>query len=214
MSIALNSACSSTGPGSPRAARCSAWATRRPVKILRRGRWPLLWTSTPRPKPRHARFPAWRRTRAIERAQLLPRIAALIRRDEALLAASRGNVFADQTRSFSWAPTVIADDAHAMQSEPFGTLALITPFNEIDEAIARANATEHGLPAYAFTRSPGDARALEHGLEAGNVRLSIFAISAPEMPFSGQKQSGLGSETGREGLLDHLHVTAVVRAWV
>lgn len=122
---------------------------------------------------------------------------------------------AEQDRGHFWAPTVIADipdDALAMQSEPFGTLALMTPFADINEAIARANATEYGLGAYAFTRSLRDAHALEHGLDAGNVSLNTFAISAPEMPFSGHKPSGLGSEMGREGLLDHLHVKAVVRA--
>jgi succinate-semialdehyde dehydrogenase/glutarate-semialdehyde dehydrogenase len=126
-----------------------------------------------------------------------------------------GEVPADRERGFFWAPTVLADipdDAQAMQREPFGPLALMTPFEDIDEAIARANATEFGLAAYAFTRSLRDAHALEHGLEAGNVSLNTFAISAPEMPFSGHKHSGLGSEMGREGLLDHLHVKAVVRA--
>ena len=126
-----------------------------------------------------------------------------------------GGVPADQSRGFFWAPTVIADipdDAQAMLCEPFGPLALMTPFADIDEAIARANATEYGLAAYAFTQSLRDAHALEHGLEAGNVSLNTFAISAPEMPFSGHKHSGLGSEMGREGLLDHMHVKAVVRA--
>lgn len=127
-----------------------------------------------------------------------------------------GGVPAGGERGFFWAPTVIADipdDALAMQSEPFGPLALITPFADIEEAIERANATEFGLAAYAFTHSLRDAQALEFGLEAGNVSLNTFAISAPEMPFSGHKHSGLGSEMGREGLLDHLHVKAVVRAW-
>lgn len=112
-------------------------------------------------------------------------------------------------------PTVIMDlpdDAQAMVQEPFGPLALMTRFSEIDEAIARANATEFGLAAYAFTRSLNDAYALEHGLEAGNVSLNTFSLSAPEMPFAGHKSSGLGSEMGQEGLRDHLHVKAVVRA--
>ncbi len=114
-----------------------------------------------------------------------------------------------------FAPTVLADmtdEAQAMQREPFGPLALLTPFATLDEAIARANATEYGLAAYAFTRSLDEAQALEHGLQAGNVSLNTFALSAPEMPFSGHKSSGLGSEMGIEGLRDHLHVKAVVRA--
>lgn len=128
---------------------------------------------------------------------------------------SGGNMPADQARGFFWAPTVIADmpdDAQAMQSEPFGPLAPITPFNDIDEAIVRANATDCGLAAYAFTRSLRDDRALEHGLGAGNVSLNTFAISAPEMTFSGQKQSGLGSEMGARTCSITCTSKAVLRA--
>src|SRR5690606_32568538 len=57
---------------------------------------------------------------------------------------------------FFWQPTVIADlpdDAMAMTREPFGPLALVTRFARLEDAISRANATEFGLAAYAFTRS-------------------------------------------------------------
>lgn len=116
---------------------------------------------------------------------------------------------------FFWEPTVIADipdDADAMRHEPFGPLVLATRFRDLDDAIERANATEYGLASYAFTRSLRDAHRIEHGLEAGNVSINTFAVSAPEMPFSGIKSSGMGSEMGLEGLRDHLHAKAVVRA--
>jgi succinate-semialdehyde dehydrogenase/glutarate-semialdehyde dehydrogenase len=82
------------------------------------------------------------------------------------------------------------------------------------EVLERANALDFGLAAYAFTRSLSAAYEIEHGLEAGNVSINTYAISAPEMPFSGVKSSGLGSEMGREGLLDHMHPKAVVRVAV
>lgn len=113
-----------------------------------------------------------------------------------------------------WAPTVIADipdHALAMTQEPFGPLALVSRFQHLDEVLARANALEFGLAAYAFTRSLKAAHQIEHGLQAGNVSINTFAVSAPEMPFSGVKSSGLGAEMGSEGLMDHLHPKAVVR---
>ncbi|NUZ07707.1 NAD-dependent succinate-semialdehyde dehydrogenase [Piscinibacter koreensis] len=128
---------------------------------------------------------------------------------------SGGKVPAGRDAGWFWAPTVIADvpdDARAMVEEPFGPLALVSRYSRLDDAIERANSTEYGLAAYAFTRSLNDARAIEHGVEAGNVSINTFAVSAPEMPFSGVKSSGPGSEMGREGLLDHLHPKAVVRA--
>jgi succinate-semialdehyde dehydrogenase / glutarate-semialdehyde dehydrogenase len=114
-----------------------------------------------------------------------------------------------------FAPTVLADmpaQARAMSQEPFGPLALVAPYRDLDDAIARANATDYGLASYGFTRSLDAAHHLQHGLEAGNVSLNTFAVSAPEMPFAGRKSSGLGAEMGIEGLHDHLMPKAVVRA--
>jgi succinate-semialdehyde dehydrogenase/glutarate-semialdehyde dehydrogenase len=128
---------------------------------------------------------------------------------------SGGKVPPGRDVGWFWAPTIIADvpdDARAMTEEPFGPLALVTRYSRLDDAIARANATEYGLAAYAFTRSLREARAIEHEIEAGSISLNTYAISAPEMPFSGVKSSGPGSEMGSEGLLDHLHPKAVVRA--
>lgn len=118
-------------------------------------------------------------------------------------------------RGFFWSPTVIADipdDAAAMTQEPFGPLALVTRFDDLDVVLNRANALDFGLAAYAFTNSLRAAHSIEHGLQAGNVSINTFAVSAPEMPFAGIKSSGLGSEMGCEGLLDHMNLKAVVRA--
>jgi succinate-semialdehyde dehydrogenase/glutarate-semialdehyde dehydrogenase len=116
---------------------------------------------------------------------------------------------------YFWQPTVIADvphDAHATTQEPFGPIALLNRFSELDDAIERSNALEYGLAAYAFTASLKRAHQLETGLAAGSVSINTFAISPPEMPFSGIKNSGLGYEMGVEGLLEHLHPKAVIRA--
>src|SRR5690606_21149430 len=81
-----------------------------------------------------------------------------------------------------WSPTVIADipdHALAMTQEPFGPLALVSRFQHLDEVLARANALEFGLAAYAFTRSLKAAHEIEHGLQAGNVSINTFAVSAP-----------------------------------
>lgn len=118
-------------------------------------------------------------------------------------------------QGYFWSPTIIADmptRAQAMCDEVFGPMALVRRFHELDEAIAEANATEYGLASYAFTRSIEAARRIECGLEAGNVSLNTYAVSAPEMPFSGIKNSGLGHEMGCEGLYEHFNVKAVVRA--
>ena len=69
-----------------------------------------------------------------------------------------------------------------------------------------------GSSEKSLARSLNAAREIEHGLQAGNVSVNTFAVSPPEMPFSGIKHSGLGHEMGSEGLLDHMNAKAVIRA--
>lgn len=104
---------------------------------------------------------------------------------------------------YFYKPTVLSDlpdDARIMNEEPFGPVALINPFREFDEAIEKANSLPYGLAAYAFTESAKQVKLLGEQLEAGMIGLNSFAISVPESPFGGVKQSGHGSEEGIEGL--------------
>ncbi len=108
---------------------------------------------------------------------------------------------------YFYAPTVIADvpmSARLMQEEPFGPIALINPFAELDEAIAEANRLPYGLAAFGFSNAASVTRRLGDELEAGMVGINSFAISVPASPFGGIKESGHGSEEGIEGLNDML----------
>jgi succinate-semialdehyde dehydrogenase/glutarate-semialdehyde dehydrogenase len=102
-----------------------------------------------------------------------------------------------------WEPTVLADvpeHARIMNEEPFGPVALLRPFATFDEAIQRANRLPYGLAAFAFTRSARNVNLLGEQIEAGLIGLNSYAISVPESPFGGVKESGHGSEEGIEGL--------------
>ena len=106
-------------------------------------------------------------------------------------------------------PTVltdVTDDMRAMADENFGPIAAVSRFGTDDEVIARANASDMGLAAYAFTRSPIRARRTVAGLNAGMVGLNSFALAASEAPFGGTNFSGLGREGGAEGICDYLDV--------
>jgi succinate-semialdehyde dehydrogenase/glutarate-semialdehyde dehydrogenase len=99
--------------------------------------------------------------------------------------------------------TVIADipaDARAMTEEPFGPLALVTPYSDIGDAIARANSVEFALSAYAFTDSARYVMKLSEELECGALAINHFVSTVPEAPFGGFKDSGYGREGGTEGL--------------
>jgi succinate-semialdehyde dehydrogenase / glutarate-semialdehyde dehydrogenase len=102
--------------------------------------------------------------------------------------------------------TEVADDMRVMAEENFGPVAAIARFSGDDEVLARANATDMGLSAYAFTRSPERARRVVAELKAGMVGVNSFALAASEAPFGGTKFSGIGREGGSEGIGDYFDV--------
>lgn len=110
---------------------------------------------------------------------------------------------------YFYAPTVLAQlppDARVLCEEPFGPIAILQAFDQLDEAISAANALPYGLAAYAFTRDIGQAHRLSEELEAGMVGINHFGVSQPETPFGGWKESGHGQESGTEGLLGYTDV--------
>ena len=109
-------------------------------------------------------------------------------------------------------PTVISGltrDMTAMNEEPFGPLALVIPFDSLDEAIAEANRLPFGLAAYAFTASSKTAQALSDRIEAGMLSINHLGIGLPEVPFGGVKDSGYGSEGGTEAIEAYLNTKLV-----
>jgi succinate-semialdehyde dehydrogenase / glutarate-semialdehyde dehydrogenase len=123
--------------------------------------------------------------------------------------ATGGERPASRNKGFFYAPTVISDlpdDALALKEENFGPIAAITPFQTDDEVYSRANSTELGLSAYAFTQNPKRMREAVARLEAGMVGINSFALAAAEAPFGGIKASGMGREGGDEGIRDYLNV--------
>jgi succinate-semialdehyde dehydrogenase/glutarate-semialdehyde dehydrogenase len=111
-------------------------------------------------------------------------------------------------QGFFFQPTVITDvpdDAKIMTEEPFGPVAPIVPFKTFDEVVERANSLPFGLAAYAFTASGATATAIGDAMQSGMVGVNSIAISTPETPFGGIKESGYGSEGGMEGLQAYMN---------
>src|SRR5271170_4949570 len=111
-------------------------------------------------------------------------------------------------QGYLYEPTVITDlpdDSKLMTEEPFGPLAPVVPFKTMDEVVERANSLEYGLAAYAFTSSAQTATMIGDALQSGMVGVNSIAVSTPETPFGGVKESGYGSEGGLEGLQAYLN---------
>jgi succinate-semialdehyde dehydrogenase/glutarate-semialdehyde dehydrogenase len=104
---------------------------------------------------------------------------------------------------FFFEPTLLSDvpdDALIMTNEPFGPIAPVTTFADLDDLISRANSLKYGLAAYVFTQSTASATRLSNTIEAGMIGVNHLAISHAETPFGGVKDSGIGHEGGIEGL--------------
>ncbi|WP_227396326.1 NAD-dependent succinate-semialdehyde dehydrogenase [Jeotgalibacillus aurantiacus] len=98
----------------------------------------------------------------------------------------------------------VTDDMLCMKEETFGPVAPITVFKTEEEAIERANDSIYGLAAYVFTENLSTGIRISEALEYGIVGLNDGLPSAPEAPFGGFKQSGLGREGGHQGIEEYL----------
>lgn len=116
-----------------------------------------------------------------------------------------GNFFAP-TVMFAPPPTI-----DAAREEIFGPIAVLAPFDTLDEAIELANSTDYGLATYAFTDSVAAMHRIQHAAQSGNVSINTFVVSQPELPFGGWKDSGSGVEMGLEGLEGLTRIKAILR---
>jgi succinate-semialdehyde dehydrogenase/glutarate-semialdehyde dehydrogenase len=120
-----------------------------------------------------------------------------------------------QREGYFFEPTVFTDvplDAALMNEEPFGPIAMINSFDDMESAIAEANRLPVGLAAYAFTGSAATAKIVADRIESGMVSINHIGFGLPETPFGGMKESGYGSEGGSEAIEAYLQTRFVTVA--
>lgn len=99
-------------------------------------------------------------------------------------------------------PTVVADAQPGMRiydEENFAPISAVSPFDTLDEAIARANDTEYGLAAYVCATRIDTIFQLVRRLDFAMVSVNGVKFTGAPIPFGGMKASGLGREGGFEG---------------
>jgi acyl-CoA reductase-like NAD-dependent aldehyde dehydrogenase len=108
--------------------------------------------------------------------------------------------------------TGLDDSARLVAEEQFGPVLPVLPFDEVDEAITRANATPYGLSASVWSADTNAARQLASRIDAGTVWLNQHLSILPMLPTVGLKTSGLGAENGPWGLESYLQIQTIAAA--
>jgi succinate-semialdehyde dehydrogenase/glutarate-semialdehyde dehydrogenase len=109
-------------------------------------------------------------------------------------------------------PTIITGvtpEMRVAREETFGPVAPLFRFDSEADAIRMANDTEFGLAAYFFTRDLARSWRVQEALDYGLVGVNTGLISTEVAPFGGMKESGIGREGGRQGLLDYTEIKYV-----
>lgn len=123
-----------------------------------------------------------------------------------------GNRPAALPKGYFFEPTLLAGvtpELPVYHEEIFGPVLPVIDYEDLDQVIALANATPYGLAAYVWTNDLKAATRAAEGLEFGMIGINEWAPHATEAPFGGWKQSGLGHESGSEGLDEYLETKLV-----
>lgn len=110
------------------------------------------------------------------------------------------------------APTIVSavtPDMKIAQEEIFGPVLSVMPFDDEDEVVAMANASEYGLAAGLWTTNVRTAHRVADRLRGGNVFVNCWGGADAAMPFGGMKASGLGRENGKEAIDSYVETKSV-----
>ncbi|MFS2294844.1 MAG: aldehyde dehydrogenase [Actinomadura sp.] len=109
-------------------------------------------------------------------------------------------------------PTILdglPNSAATCQEEIFGPVLVALPFRDEDDLVAQANDTVYGLACGLWTRDYRTAWRVARRIEAGTVWINTYKQFSISTPFGGMKQSGIGREKGRDGILAYMRQKSV-----
>ncbi|MDD5472881.1 MAG: aldehyde dehydrogenase family protein [Candidatus Methanoperedens sp.] len=113
---------------------------------------------------------------------------------------------------YYYEPTVLTGVNHEMRvmnEEVFGPVAVISVFENMDEAIALANGTVYGLGSSVWTKNLDTAMRMSSHLECGMVWVNEICTLHPQCPWGGIKHSGMGKDLSRYGIREFVSIKHV-----
>src|SRR5881296_3256684 len=143
-------------------------------------------------------------------------VADAVKRGAKVLAGGKRPEGKEFEKGWYMEATVLRDvpeDSRMSTEEVFGPALPIFIVKDLDDAIAKANATIYGLGSSIWTKDLAKARKAAELLEAGYTWVNDIQVAYDQLPFGGTKQSGFGKEHGIEGLDGYLEKKSVVLAY-
>jgi acyl-CoA reductase-like NAD-dependent aldehyde dehydrogenase len=117
-----------------------------------------------------------------------------------------------------YVPVTIIDnppeDSRIVQEEQFGPIMPLIKFDDVDDVIARANASDFGLGASVWSDDEAQAYAIAQRIQSGMVWINETRHMSPLVPFGGHKLSGMGVEGGVGGLIEYTYSQTITRKHV
>ena len=117
-------------------------------------------------------------------------------------------------RGYFYRPTIFTDVLPSMsiaREEIFGPVLATIRFDDVDDAVVKANETVYGLAAAVWTRDISKAHKVVRSIKAGTVWVNTYNLYDPALPFGGFKESGFGRDQGRDALEKYMQTKSV---WV
>jgi acyl-CoA reductase-like NAD-dependent aldehyde dehydrogenase len=99
--------------------------------------------------------------------------------------------------------TSVAEGSRIVDEEPFGPILPIMSFSDVDEAVARANSSEFGLGGSVWSADVQRGEGIARRLEVGTAWVNQHSVLEPSLPSGGVKDSGVGVEYSKLGLLEY-----------
>lgn len=109
-------------------------------------------------------------------------------------------------------PTIVrdvTDGDEIVDQEQFGPILPVISYSDIDDVVARANASPYGLGASVWSRDVDRAVAVANRIESGSVWVNQHIAIGPHIPMAGVKSSGLGVEQSEEGLAEYTQISVI-----
>jgi succinate-semialdehyde dehydrogenase/glutarate-semialdehyde dehydrogenase len=103
----------------------------------------------------------------------------------------------------------VTDGMRIAREEIFGPVIPLLRYEQVADAVTRANATPSGLAGYVYGHDLAACRAVASALEVGIVGVNEWRPLKAEIPFGGVKESGIGAEGGEEGIAEFLETRVI-----